>query len=216
MVPMVQTTNAPARRTKAWAVVLIIVLAAVATGVAFLIMHLTKKKEGAPGNWTDAQIDEKANVLLDSAPRELTESMAVADLRKVFKCAVKEISLEHAYDDDCFKAKSCKPLANIPVLVEKCIGGGEKGRWSAAAKDFVVSFIEKKEGASRVVALCAVDAISKSYSFSDFLKGNTSASSNELVSNIIDSCSLGSLGGIPVTFVGTDVTFKGNAEGFVN
>jgi hypothetical protein len=42
---MVPTTNAPARRTKVWAVGLIIVLAAVATGVAFLIMHLTKKKE---------------------------------------------------------------------------------------------------------------------------------------------------------------------------
>ena len=187
MVPMVQT---PERRTKAWAVVLIIVLAAVATGVAFLIIHLTKKKEGAPGNWTETQIDAMTNALLVMAPLELREIMAIEHLRAVFRCFVKETSLEHAYDDDCFKTKSCKKLANMPALVEKCLGGGEKGRWSAAAKDFVVNFMEKKKGASRVVALCAVDAMSNSYSFSDFLKGNTSASSTELlVSNIIASVS---------------------------
>jgi hypothetical protein len=204
MVPNVQNTNAPARRTKAWVVGLIIVLAAVATGVAFLIIHLTKKKEGAPGNWTETQIDTMTNALLVMAPLELRQIMAIEHLRAVVRCVVKETSLEHAYDDDCFKTKSCKQLANMPVLVEKCLGGGEKGRWSAAAKDFVVNFMEKKEGASRVVALCAVDAISNSYSFSDFLKGNTSASSTELVSNIIDSCSLEAT---PVAFGGPTGSF---------
>lgn len=203
MVPMVQTTNAPARRTKAWAVVLIIVLAAVATGVAFLIMHLTKKKEGAPGNWTDAQIDEKANVLLDSAPRELTESMAVADLREAVKCSVKELSLKYAYDDACFKSNSCANLIDLPLMMEKCLGG-QKGRWSAAAKDLWVKGMQTKGGMSRSLALCMVDALSKSYSFSELMKGKDA--SIELYSNIAESCLLG----------GTDVTFNGNAGGFVN
>jgi hypothetical protein len=187
MVPNVQT---PARRTKVWAVGLIIVLAAVATGVAFLIMHLTKKKEGAPGNWTETQIDTMTNALLVVAPMQLKEIMAIEDLREVFRCVVKEISLKRAYDDDCFKAKSCKSQSYFQKLLEKCLGSGEKGRWSAATKDMVVNFMEKKDGMSRVVALCAVDAISNSYSFSDALNGKASASSTELVSNIIESCSL--------------------------
>jgi hypothetical protein len=187
MVPNVQT---PARRTKVWAVGLIIVLAAVATGVAFLIMHLTKKKEGAPGNWTETQIDTMTNALLVVAPMQLKEIMAIEDLREVFRCVVKEISLEQAYDEDCSKTKSCKSQSYFQKLLEKCLGSGEKGRWSAATKDMVVNFMEKKEGMSRVVALCAVDAISNSYSFSDYLNGKASASSTDLVSNIIDSCSL--------------------------
>jgi hypothetical protein len=187
---MVPTTNAPARRTKVWAVVLIIVLAAVATGVAFLIIHLTKKKEGAPGNWTETQIDTMTNALLVFAPMQLKEIMAIEDLRAVLRCAMKEISLKHAYDDECFKARSCNDLVNIPALVGKCLGGGEKGRWSAAAKDFIARAMEKTKGAPRVVALCAVDAISNSYSFSDALNGKASAPSTELLSNIMDSCSL--------------------------
>jgi hypothetical protein len=158
-------------------------------GVAFLVMHLTKKKEGAPGNWTETQIDTMTNALLVFAPMQLRQIMAIEDLRAVLRCAVKEISLKRAYDDECFKARSCNDLVNIPALVGKCLGGGEKGRWSAAAKDFIARAMEKTQGASRVVALCAVDAISRSYSFADALNGKASASSTELVSNIIDSCS---------------------------
>ena len=165
------------------------VLALIIGGV-LLGLHLTKKREGAPGNWTETQIDTMTNALLVFAPMQLRQIMAIEDLRAVLRCAVKEISLKRAYDDDCFKAKSCNDLVNIPALVGKCLGGGEKGRWSAAAKDFIARAMEKTEGAPRVVALCAVDAISNSYSFSDALNGKASASSTDLVSNIIDSCSL--------------------------
>jgi hypothetical protein len=100
------------------------------------------------------------NALLVFAPMQLKEIMAIEDLRAVLRCAMKEISLKHAYDDECFKARSCNDLVNIPALVGKCLGGGEKGRWSAAAKDFIARAMEKTKGASRL-SLCARSTLSR-------------------------------------------------------
>ena len=171
---------------------------ALIVGGIFLGLHLTNKKEGAPGNWTEAQIAEKANELLDTAPREMTESMALADLREVFKCVVKEASLRYAYDDDCFKTKSCEKLAAMPLLLEKCLGG-QKGRWSAAAKDWMVRGMEKDLGMSRALALCVTDVFSKSYGLSELVKGAGKEPSTALVSKIAESCFLG---GTPVAIGG--------------
>jgi hypothetical protein len=187
----------------AFIILLLIIIAGVVVGVYF---YVKKENEGKPGNWTDAQIDEKVNALLDKAPRELTESMAVADLREIVKCGVKDLSLKYAYDDACFKSNSCANLIDLPLMMEKCIGG-QKGRWSAAAKDLWVKGVETQMGMSHPLALCVVDALSKSYSLSELMK--MGEASIELYSNIEKSC----LGGTPLTFGGTEVTFNVTAGG---
>lgn len=86
----------------------------------------------------------------------------------------------------------------MPLLLEKCLGG-QKGRWSAAAKDLMVRGIEKDLGMSHALALCVTDAFSKSYGLSELMKGASKEPSTELVSKIAESCLLG---GIPVAFGG--------------
>ena len=184
----------------AFIILLLIIIIGVVVGVYF---YVTKKNEGKPGNWTDAQIDEKVNALLDEAPRQFTESIAVADLREIAKCGVKELSLKYAYDDECLKTNTCDPGSSV---MDKCIGG-QKGRWSAAAKDLWVKGMQTKGGMSRSLALCMVDALSKSYSLSEL--GKMGEPSIELYSNIAESC----LGGTPVTFGGTEATFNVTARG---
>lgn len=147
------------RGTKALVVIMIVL--ALGAGIGILVWQLTKNKSGSPGNWTAAQIAEKAALLRSAVPAVLAGAMSPVELAKAVDCAVREVSLLYAADDDCFKKGSC----NLdPSMMSRCLGG-DKGRWSAGLKAAFVNSVPTT--VPREAARCMVDALSRNYSFSD-------------------------------------------------
>jgi hypothetical protein len=150
--------------TKAF--VVCVVLALFVGGIGILVWLLTKRKSGAgspgsPGNWTAAQIAEKAALFSQRVPPILAGAMSPEELAKAVECGVTKLSLLYAADDDCFKKGSC---AFDPSIMIKCLGG-DKGSWSAGLKAIMVNSVPNTM--PREAARCMVEALSQNYSFSD-------------------------------------------------
>ena len=176
------------RRT---ALAVIIALALVGTGIAFLILHLNKRKEGTAGNWTEAQIAAKTEAFMAVAKPPLTQLFSREELRRAADCSVREVARVYAYDDDCFKSSSCTKLIDAMRVMDKCMGG-EKGNWSGSIRDYMATTIKSVTEFEPAEVTCAVDALARSYSFSEiitkFQTDMSTGSNAEFIVNVAKSC----------------------------
>ncbi len=128
--------------------IVLVILGVIGSIAAALAIHFrNKNKEGSPGNWTEAQIAEKVEVFATTAPPMLARFMGHKEL---------------------FKTSSCNSI-DVMRVMDTCLGG-QKGSWSAGLRDTMVSEMEEgPTGLQRVVALCAVDTLSRTYSLSEII-----------------------------------------------
>jgi hypothetical protein len=149
--------------------IVLVILGVIGSIAAALAIHFrNKNKEGSPGNWTEAQIAEKVEVFATTAPPMLARFMGHKELREASRCMAKEVARVYAYDDECFKTSSCNSI-DVMRVMDTCLGG-QKGSWSAGLRDTMVSEMEEgPTGLQRVVALCAVDTLSRTYSLSEII-----------------------------------------------
>ena len=170
---------------------MIIAAAGVVTGIVFLILHLTKSKEGTAGNWTEAQIAEKTEAFMAAVPPMLTRIFSHEELRRAMDCSIREVARVYAYDDDCFKTRACDKLIDATRVLNKCLGG-EKGNWSGSIRDYMATTIKDVTNFEPAVATCVVDALARSYSFAELMtkfQMDVSTGSNvEFLVNLAQSC----------------------------
>ena len=144
----------------------VILLAGLVTGIVFLVLHLIKKNEGKAGNWTEAQIKEKADSFAGSVSSlpVIGDSLSPDDIAKAVTCLAKEASRLYAFDEDCFKDSSC----NIDTgVTDRCIGG-VRGSWTPGLKAALIKYFPTTVPSE--TALCMADVLSRNYGFSDLLR----------------------------------------------
>ena len=180
------------RRSVSSIVLAVAVIVSVVTGIVLLILHFTKSKEGTAGNWTEAQIAEKTDVFMANVPPMLSKFFSREDLRRAADCSVREVARVYAYNDDCFKSPSCSKSIDAVRVMNKCLGG-EKGNWSSGIRDAMAAIIESAVPDSKPAEVtCAVDALARSYSFSElavkFQTDMSTGSNVEFLLNLARSC----------------------------
>ena len=168
------------------------ILALVVTGIVFLILHFTKSKEGTAGNWTEAQIADKTEAFMANVPPMLSKFFSREDLRRAADCSVREVARVYAYNDDCFKSASCAKSIDAVRVMNKCLGG-EKGNWSGGIRDVMAAIIKGAVPDLKPAEVtCAVDALARSYSFSEiaekFQTDMSTGSNVEFLLNLARSC----------------------------